>query len=64
MITDIQLYELSSFLATIVMVLIVFYHFLEVNARPEKTANASQSEPSSKKGVDDGRSGKAVSVST
>jgi oligosaccharyl transferase complex subunit OST4 len=36
MITDEQLYKLALFLGTAAMLLIVLYHFLEVNSRESK----------------------------
>jgi oligosaccharyl transferase complex subunit OST4 len=38
MITDEQLYKLALFLGTAAMLLIVLYHFLEVNSRESKQA--------------------------
>ena len=41
MITDSQLYSLAIFLGSLAMLLIVLYHFLEVNAKDDHT-NESQ----------------------
>ena len=46
MISDDQLYSLAVFLGCMSMLLIVLYHFLEVNAKedtPAKTATAQKS---------------------
>lgn len=40
MITDAQLYKLALFLGCAAMLMIVFYHFLEVNAKDEEEAEA------------------------
>jgi oligosaccharyl transferase complex subunit OST4 len=39
MISDSTLYSLSIFLGSLAMLLIILYHFLEVNARPNDSAN-------------------------
>ncbi len=36
MISDNDLYTLAIFLGSLAMLLIVLYHFLEINAQPEK----------------------------
>ncbi|KIV93818.1 hypothetical protein PV10_05004 [Exophiala mesophila] len=44
MITDAQLYSLAVFLGSAAMLLIVFYHFLEVNAVEDELSSDLQSE--------------------
>jgi oligosaccharyl transferase complex subunit OST4 len=39
MISDSTLYSLSIFLGSLAMLLIILYHFLEVNARPNDSAD-------------------------
>lgn len=36
MITDAQLYSLAIFLGSAAMLMIVLYHFLEINAQPDE----------------------------
>mgnify|MGYP001940501494 CR=1 FL=1 len=43
MISDAQLYSLAIFLGSAAMLMIILYHFLEINARPDdKEAPVSQ----------------------
>lgn len=44
MITDAQLYSLAVFLGSAAMLLIVFYHFLEINATEDELSTDLQSE--------------------
>lgn len=44
MISDDQLYSLALFLGSAAMLLIVLYHFLEVNAKDEDVASELKSE--------------------
>jgi oligosaccharyl transferase complex subunit OST4 len=44
MITDSQLYSLALFLGCAAMLMIVLYHFLEVNAVPDDQANDAVAE--------------------
>jgi oligosaccharyl transferase complex subunit OST4 len=44
MITDAQLYSLALFLGSASMLLIVLYHFLEVNAKDEELPTTEDSE--------------------
>lgn len=52
MISDEQLYTLAIFLGSVAMLLIVAYHFLEVNARDTPTVNETKPEtlPASQRG--------------
>lgn len=43
MITDSQLYSLAIFLGSAAMLLIVLYHFLEVNSEDHKTEETQRS---------------------
>jgi oligosaccharyl transferase complex subunit OST4 len=47
MITDTQLYSLAIFLGSASMLLIVLYHFLEVNAKDEPAAIDQKAEKAS-----------------
>jgi oligosaccharyl transferase complex subunit OST4 len=51
MISDEQLYTLAIFLGSVAMLLIVVYHFLEVNARDTPTVNEvkPESQPASQR---------------
>lgn len=51
MITDAQLYTLALFLGSAAMLMIVLYHFLEVNAVPEKTPVQGQVVAGEKEGL-------------
>lgn len=42
MITDDELYRLAIFLGSAAMLLVVLYHFLEVNARNKETAEQGE----------------------
>lgn len=42
MISDDELYRLAIFLGSAAMILIVVYHFLEVNTRDDSVATASE----------------------
>jgi hypothetical protein len=46
MITDAQLYTLAIFLGAAAMLMIVFYHFLEVNAQDDALSSDLQSDKS------------------
>ena len=48
MITDDQLYKLAIFLGSLAMLLIVLYHFLEVNAIDDDTTTQSGEKAASK----------------
>lgn len=48
MITDDQLYKLAIFLGSLAMLLIVLYHFLEVNAMDDDVATKSGEKVASK----------------
>jgi oligosaccharyl transferase complex subunit OST4 len=48
MISDNQLYQLAIFLGSAAMLLIILYHFLEVNAEKEPTAVKSKAVPAGK----------------
>jgi oligosaccharyl transferase complex subunit OST4 len=56
MISDDELYRLAIALGSIAMILIILYHFLEINAVPESTAEskariASSSQADAKAGA-------------
>lgn len=42
MISDNDLYSLAIFLGSLAMLLIVIYHFLEINAKPDEGENFSK----------------------
>lgn len=44
MITDAQLYSLAVFLGAAAMLMIVLYHFLEINAQPDDKTDAPVSQ--------------------
>ena len=48
MISDNDLYSLAIFLGSLAMLLIVFYHFLEVNSVEEDTSAESEKLPAGK----------------
>ncbi|KAB5586082.1 Oligosaccaryltransferase-domain-containing protein [Coniochaeta sp. 2T2.1] len=54
MISDDDLYRLAIFLGSVAMILIVLYHFLEVNTKTDEKvpAKAVRSTPQSKQGTD------------
>ncbi|EXJ55393.1 hypothetical protein A1O7_08320 [Cladophialophora yegresii CBS 114405] len=51
MISDSQLYSLAIFLGSAAMLLIVLYHFLEVNAQDDESSAASDLKKDEKAGV-------------
>jgi hypothetical protein len=49
MISDSQLYSLALFLGAVSMLLIVAYHFLEINSTPDEDDKISQAKEKSEK---------------
>ena len=60
MITDSQLYQLALFLGAVSMLLIILYHFLEVNSKDsEPSSKQNQSDAAPKQGQHKAAKGKS-----
>ena len=65
MITDDELYQLAIFLGSCAMLLIILYHYLEVNAKDSTPLSSSSSVAgSSENGSSSGKAGSAVVAGT
>ncbi|EDN04687.1 predicted protein [Histoplasma mississippiense (nom. inval.)] len=64
MISDEQLYQLAMFLGSCAMLLIVLYHYLEVNAKDSSATSSTSSQTSVKSHASTSSSKNSISTTT